>query len=481
MQQNVIRRDQVEFSSLSMLDEMGKVFTWRGQVYRAVKAEALPLVEKLFASGLVKRLEERGLIPESRLTDHTLEGYARVISHETAPVVTYPHEWSFEMLRRAALLVLEVNRIAMEHGYQTKDCHPYNVIFFGDRPKFVDIGSLGAVDPGFAQHLYVYYEFCKCYLFPLRVWAAGDAFTARRYLQRWKLMTPPEAYIAYRLGGDKGPARRAIRKAWMLAHKAQAIPHFLAADNGSKRPEKHKRIARVIAGLGFPLRPSRLSTLRREVERLRPAGNASIWGDYHGRFYGAGEKPVLSERFLKIVDIVGKLGVRSVTDIGGNQGLLSETIAVLPGVNRVICMDADDIAIDAGYRRSGAVEELAAKLTYAVVNPFYPEANWLEPPPPARLKSELAMALAITHHLVLDQGYTLDYVLSTVESYATRYVIVEFMPLGLYSSATDSGPPVPAWYTQDWFVAEFERHFRLVDVIPAETNRVIIVGALVAK
>src|SRR5688572_4823401 len=117
MQETTINGSEVSFSSHSMLDDIGRVFTWRGGVYRAIRASALGVVDALFSSGLVARLEERGLIPRSTPTAYALEGYARVIAHETAPLVTYPYEWSFEMLRRAALLVLEVNSVAVEAGY----------------------------------------------------------------------------------------------------------------------------------------------------------------------------------------------------------------------------------------------------------------------------------------------------------------------------------------------------------------------------
>jgi len=53
---------------------------------------------------------------------------------------------------------------------------------------------------------------------------------------------------------------------------------------------------------------------------------------------------------------------------------------------------------------------------------------------------------------------------------------VEFMPLGLFDNV--SAAPLPAWYTRDWFRAEFSRVFDLRLEEQLEPNRVLFVGAI---
>lgn len=71
--------------------------------------------------------------------------------------------------------------------------------------------------------------------------------------------------------------------------------------------------------------------------------------------------------------------------------------------------------------------------------------------PAQRLGADIVIALAVTHHLILTQKVKLDTIVELLYSYSKRYVIVEFMPLGLWSEgATDV--EVPDWYNLDWFI-----------------------------
>jgi len=71
-----------------------------------------------------------------------------VLRHERIPFVSYPYEWTFSMLRDAALLQLDLNLAALEEGMILKDSTPYNVQFRGSKPVFVDIGSFERLREG---------------------------------------------------------------------------------------------------------------------------------------------------------------------------------------------------------------------------------------------------------------------------------------------------------------------------------------------
>ncbi len=55
--------------------------------------------------------------------------------------LSYPYEWSFEMLRDAARLQLTLTRQALAESLITKDASAYNVQFVGSKPVFIDVGS----------------------------------------------------------------------------------------------------------------------------------------------------------------------------------------------------------------------------------------------------------------------------------------------------------------------------------------------------
>ena len=97
---------------------------------------------------------------------------AAVLRHERIPFVSYPYEWTFSMLKDAALLQLDLLLAALEHDMVLKDSTPYNVQFKGARPTFVDVGSFERIREG--EPWVGYRQFCMLYLYPLLLQSAKD-------------------------------------------------------------------------------------------------------------------------------------------------------------------------------------------------------------------------------------------------------------------------------------------------------------------
>src|SRR5439155_1004758 len=114
-----------------------------------------------------EELEERAAFP-----DAIHGGVAGVLEHDVIPFVSYPYEWSFEMLRDAALLQLGILRRALESGMVLKDSTPYNVQFRGAAPVFIDVGSFEPLREG--EPWAGYRQFCMLFLYPLLLQAWKD-------------------------------------------------------------------------------------------------------------------------------------------------------------------------------------------------------------------------------------------------------------------------------------------------------------------
>ena len=131
---------------------------------------------------------------------------AAVLKHETVPMVSYPYEWPFGMLRDAALLQLDVTRAALDEGMTLKDATPFNIQWVGPRPTFIDIGSFTANHPG--DPWAGYRQFCELFLYPpLTAGLPKRAVPclAARESRRHRGRTVPVAA----LGAGLLPARRA--------------------------------------------------------------------------------------------------------------------------------------------------------------------------------------------------------------------------------------------------------------------------------
>jgi hypothetical protein len=55
-------------------------------------------------------------------------------------------------------------------------------------------------------------------------------------------------------------------------------------------------------------------------------------------------------------------------------------------------------------------------------------------------------------------------------------MIIEYMPKGLWDGA--NGPPVPDWYSQEWFAAGLANYGRVVLAEQLEENRVMFLVEL---
>ena len=91
-------------------------------------------------------------------------GWARS-SHERLPFVSYPYEWSFSMLKDAALLELRILSAALAENLTLKDATPYNVQWRGSQPVFIDVGSFEGLRDG--EPWAGYRQFCMLFLYPL--------------------------------------------------------------------------------------------------------------------------------------------------------------------------------------------------------------------------------------------------------------------------------------------------------------------------
>lgn len=458
-----IEAREIQFSSFSLGDSFGKVFTWKGRLFRGIYKEARPLALDLFSSGLIDELNKQRLIPKTTVTDFHLEEFDLVIEHELIPSVSYPHEWSFTMLKDAALCVLKLNETSLKFGFETKDCHAYNVVFHNNRPLFVDIGSFVKV-PNENVNLLCYEEFLMDYFHPLKIWRSGDYYTAKRIIADETGLLPHQSYLNIQYGFPLKQigyfftkARKGIFKALNILSRKGKI-----RTNTIKRKEKQVRhLYNCTKALSLPVKKS-------------------TWHNYHNEYLDAAGNVISStKRFDRIVELLNQFNVTTLTELAGNQGVVSKLLLQkVPAIQKIICTDYDENAIDLLYNSIKNNEHFSDRLIPAVVNFMTPVPNYFGSNPDKRFASDCVLALAVTHHLILTQKFNIDVIISSIKSYTRKYLVTEFMPLGLWDGKF--APPYPAWYTRDWFVTHLEKHFRILTEEKTEENRITFFCELIS-
>lgn len=224
----------------------------------------------------------------------------------------------------------------------------------------------------------------------------------------------------------------------------------------------------------LPLRKTNLKRLERKVNGYN-FSFYSNWGDYHEKsgYYLSNGEINLSDRLKWVLSKITELDVATVMEIGGNQGVLSRAISSLPSISHVICSDYDLNALNVLYKN---IRNANLKLSPCYFDFMGDIRDALCGDRFSRLKSDLVLALAITHHLILGQRYRLDEIVRRLSLLTHEYLIVEFMPLGLWNGG--SKPCVPDWYTKEWFESALKAYFEILETKQLEINRIAYVARI---
>ncbi|AFT66426.1 hypothetical protein [Cycloclasticus sp. P1] len=438
----------LEKTSLSSVDDMGAVFIGDKKVYRGVNRNAVGSTRRLLNCGLIKELEKNRLLPKTRISEMQIIGYELVIEHTKLGPITYPFEWSPEMLRAAALCVLKVNDLANKYGYQLKDCHPYNVVFNGALPTFVDLGSFVKHKEGFGW--VAHSEFLGSYYYPLIAKAKSlDSVYKKVFLDSGYGIGLVEGLVLFnpffRVLGYSN-----VKKLSEIISSYKAGSKFTAKDIENKFDNKFVvSIAKfLLSSKIMPLRRTNLRSLEKKIKNIKLNG-VSKWSRYHetSKYYDEGGNVKLSDRFNWVKSQCQRLKPESITELAGNQGVLIRELSKETFLRGAVIADYDSYAIDFLYLS----ERESEKITTACFNFMSGTYRHIASDERSnRLRSEMVIAMAVTHHLLLTQGYSIDNILKTILNYTERYMLIEFMPLGLWDGAT--APLLPQWYTEEWFV-----------------------------
>lgn len=472
-----MKSSKILFSAKSMLDDFGRVFYYDDKIYRAIHPDKKEYCLNLINSDLFRELLNKNYIPQTKIADFSIEGYELVLEHEKL-TETLQHEWSFGMLKDAALMVLDVNEICNKYGYELKDSHTLNVFFRGVQPVWIDIGSIYRLDEN-QNYWRGFNEFIGSFVIPLLFWSENNFYVSRKLLEsnfHRVDMLPSQNILENDLIGllKKSPMVFELKfgsKEILKTHSENKIIQLLTEKInqylkqltfGNKR-EVLKYQARYLSQNG----------LRKLINETQAPQLPSAWQNYHNHYYTGNGVLKSSERFEKVVRYINELGgeINSAIDLAGNQGLLCTMIANQTKVEKIILTDYDSNAIESAFQnfKEKKIDNIIpVLLNFMFTSDIKGTAQ--------RLKSNLALALAVTHHLILTNKFSIESVFERIKSYSNKYVMIEFMPLGLWEYDSENFPPLPAWYKEEWFSVNFNKYFSLIKKEKLEENRILFFG-----
>jgi ribosomal protein L11 methylase PrmA len=398
----------------SYRDPSGYVFYQDGRVYRAIMERAradyeavrdIPLVGELIRDGIIigcrelKPDEARHLVPDA----------AYVVEHDAIPFISYPFEWPFALLQRAARFHLDLQLRLLDAGVMLSDATAYNVQFLGSRPVFIDLLSLRPYRDG---ELWLgHHQFMQQFMHPLLL----NALAGVTYNNWYK--------------GNLDGIRRnelvqclpALKRLTPRVFKQVVLPQMVEAEY---RDENRKTTAKAApARLDKTALISSLRDLDAWIATLSPKTvSCTTWSDYEKtRTYDAAE---LDEKRAAVAEFT-RLHTPSVLwDIGCNTGEFSE-LALQSGCNRVIGFDLDEGALHLACDRAQKKQLDLLPLSMDLLNPSS-GCGWLGAERKALVDRELPdaiVALALIHHLAIAGNTPLGQAVDWLVSLAPKGII----------------------------------------------------------
>ncbi len=441
----------------SFKDPAAKVFNFESDeenIFRELAPSYLSHFHHFKSSGLAGELINKNfLIPFEELPD--LNGTI-ILKARKIHFVSFPYEWTFNQWKDAALLTLKIQYQALKYGMTLKDATAFNVVFDGNKPLFVDLSSFEIFKPG-------------------EPWKAFKQFTENFYL--------PILLVKYfnTIGNDiylnnmngiplsKGMPLLPVKAFFNLnTILFIALPEKIRSKIKDKQPKKYSKQFTVKSSLQFA------DKLFSNINKISQSKKQTKWNDYYDKNI---DKVYLDEKEKIIKKWIGRnYTEKTLLDFGCNTGHFSKLLAA--DVEKIIAFDEDSRSVDELYEhcKKNKINNIFC-FTANLCQPT-PATGWNNQERPAlqeRLRGDIGLALALTHHLSIS-NYIPFILMAGMFANACNELIIEFVPKEdekvqlLLSDRED----IFDWYNLTNFTDSFKTRFKLIKEHTFSNKRVLL-------
>jgi SAM-dependent methyltransferase len=454
----------------SFRDPAGCCVVFDGRVLRFVAPDAVSQFEKFLQTGFAQRFTtEKKIIPSRKLAENEIaalrgspelksifaaQKIGAVFEHEKIPFQNFPHEWPPEMLWAAGKLTLELAQAALADGFCPKDATPYNILFCGSQPVFVDVLSFeprDSHDPIWKPTA----QFIRTFLLPLlanRKWnlQSAEIFTTRR-----DGLEPEEVY--------KFCSALEIFSLQMLS--LVFIPAWLSRRANPDNEKIYRpRLLKNVEKARFILE-STFRRLERQLNSLKPvAQKKSTWSDYMATHSYDNPAFAAKEKFVR--EVLQEFKPARVLDAGANTGHFS-VLAAEAGAE-VVAVDQDTACTGAIWK---SAREKNLNILPLVVNLARPSpalgwrngecASFLER---AAGKFDAVLMLALIHHFLVTERIPLEEILRLAYELTNQLLVIEFIEPqdAMFHRLTRGREALHASLTAEIFERACAKYFEIV-------------------
>ncbi|HVG40761.1 MAG TPA: hypothetical protein VM888_04040 [Chitinophagaceae bacterium] len=429
----------------SYRDPSGFVYCSEGHLYRQVNKVFKEDYEHFIKSGYAQQLIDSGsMIPfeeVAQMSTVTEDGY-KIIKPLILDFISYPYEWSFTMLKDAALLTLSLAKEAIKYGLLLKDATPYNIQFYRNKPVLIDTLSFELIDT--TKPWIAYRQFCESFLAPLAL-----MHYSKMPLQAL-LLTYPDG-IPLPITQKLLPLRSKINlNTYLHLHLHSSYSNNSAIGNKEKSIKfSETKFINILENLEKTVSSYTLH-------------HKAIWSGYYNE---AQQRPDYITQKKEVIErwINNNSSIKKAIDVGANEGLFSELLASKNILT--IAADFDHFSIDELYKRNKEKgEKNIHSLLIDLSNPSpaiglnnKERASLME-----RVQCDLVLALAVLHHLCIGKNIPFAAIALFLKSLG-KVLIIEFVPKEDEKIALmlQQKKDIYPWYTEKEFTESFSTLYEI--------------------
>ena len=455
----------------SFRDPAGSVFRYRERVLRVVNETGAADLEAFLASQSGRKLMASGAVVPTRALDpaecrelladpsvrelYEARGGQTILEHERVDFPSFPYEWTAEMLHAAGTLTLDLAQALLADGLGLKDGTPYNVLFRGPEPVFIDVLSFERRQPGDATWL-PYAQFVRTFLLPLLANQAYGLGLDQILTTRRDGLEPEEVYRWSK------PSQRLRPPFFSLV----SMPTWLGAKHKQDDTSIYRKKLLSDSEKARFILDHLLDGLRRTLHRLKPVeGKISVWSDYM-----ATNNNYTTDHFQAKQRFVGEalaeFRSRSVLDVGSNTGHFSAIAA--RGGAKVVALDYDPVVLGTVWRQAREEKLEILPLAVNLTRPS-PGTGWRNQEcasflDRARGKFDAVLMLAVIHHMLVTERVPLADIIDLAAELTTNLLVIEFIAPddSMFRRLTRGREELHRDLTPELFESLCARHFETV-------------------
>lgn len=421
-------KNDVDITIISYRDPAGHLISYQNRIIRLVKSEKSALNDFLLTKTANKYISSGNLVKTFPVKEEEINWLLKeqhhllimdnnyhFVEHELIPFPSFPHEWPAEMLFEAGILTLDLARDMLLENFGLKDATPFNILFNGYKPVFVDVLSMERRDSNDPVWI-PYAQFVRTFLLPLLVNKYFGIEMNQIFITKRDGLQPEEVYKMCSLFQRLNPVFLSL----------VSVPTWITGRNSTSSIYK-KRTINDTEKTQFILN-SLFSGLRKNLYRLKPKARSSAWTDYVAKNNNYTIKHFEEkEKFVR--EFLYRVRSKKVLDIGCNTGHFS-IIAAESGAS-VVAIDNDSVVVGQLWQKSKDKNLNILPLIINIARPT-PNIGWSNIENPSFLDRakgffDVVLMLAVMHHLLVSERIPLSEIISLAASVTSGYLIIEFI------------------------------------------------------